>query len=83
MPVAIWWKAYGYGAHDPPLKAGTASNPDVFTGGRLDSETGPDYHRNRYYGPELRLFIEPDPIGFEGDMNLHAYAGNVKLIRGD
>ena len=33
-------------------------------------------YRNRYYSPGLRRFIEPDPIGFEGGMNLYAYVGN-------
>ena len=33
-------------------------------------------YRNRYYSPQLRRFIEPDPIGFEGGMNLYAYVGN-------
>ena len=33
-------------------------------------------YRIRYYSPNLRRFIEPDPIGFEGGMNLYAYVGN-------
>ena len=33
-------------------------------------------YRVRYYSPQLRRFIEPDPIGFEGGMNLYAYVGN-------
>ena len=33
-------------------------------------------YRIRYYSPNLRRFIEPDPIGFEGGMNLYAYVSN-------
>ena len=59
-----------------PLQASTVGNPYMFTGRRFDSETGLYYYRNRYYSPHLRRFIEPDPIGFEGGMNLYAYVGN-------
>ena len=48
----------------------------MFTGRRFDSETGLYYYRARYYSPQLRRFIEPDPIGFAGGMNLYAYVGN-------
>ena len=33
-------------------------------------------YRVRYYSPQLRRFIEPDPVDFEGGMNLYAYVGN-------
>ena len=59
-----------------PLQASTVGNPYMFTGRRFDSETGLYYYRARYYSPQLRRFIEPDPIGFEGGMNLYAYVGN-------
>jgi RHS repeat-associated protein len=48
----------------------------MFTRREFDSETGLYYYRARYYSPQLRRFIEPDPIGFEGGMNLYAYVGN-------
>ena len=69
-------EAYRYNAYGQPLQASTVGNPYMFTGRRFDSETGLYYYRNRYYSPGLRRFVEPDPIGFEGGMNLYAYVGN-------
>ena len=69
-------ESYRYNAYGQPLQASTVGNPYMFTGRRFDSETGLYYYRNRYYSPQLRRFIEPDPIGFEGGMNLYAYVGN-------
>ena len=69
-------EAYRYSVYGQPLQASTVGNPYMFTGRRFDSETGLYYYRARYYSPQLRRFIEPDPIGFEGGMNLYAYVGN-------
>ena len=69
-------EAYRYSVYGQPLQASTVGNPYMFTSRRFDSETGLYYYRNRYYSPQLRRFIEPDPIGFEGGMNLYAYVGN-------
>ena len=69
-------ESYRYSVYGQPLQTSTVGNPYLFTGRRFDSETGLYYYRARYYSPELRRFIEPDPIGFEGGMNLYAYVGN-------
>ena len=69
-------EAYRYNMYGQPLQASTVGNPYMFTSRRFDSETGLYYYRNRYYSPQLRRFIEPDPIGFEGGMNLYAYVGD-------
>ena len=69
-------EAYRYNMYGQPLQASTVGNLYMFTGRRFDSETGLYYYRARYYSPQLRRFIEPDPIGFEGGMNLYAYVGN-------
>jgi RHS repeat-associated protein len=69
-------EAYRYSPYGQPLQASTVGNPYLFTGREFDSETGLYYYRARYYSPQLRRFIEPDPIGFEGGMNLYTYVGN-------
>jgi len=51
-------------------------NPYMFTGRRYDSESGLYYCRARYYNPETGRFIQPDPIGYAGGLNLYGYCGN-------
>ena len=48
-----------------------------YTGIEYASDTGLYYYRNRWYDPEIGLFISEDPIGFAGgDTNLYGYVGN-------
>ncbi|MGH8410591.1 MAG: RHS repeat-associated core domain-containing protein, partial [Pseudomonas sp.] len=42
----------------------------------LDRETGLHYNTFRFYDPDIGRFIQPDPIGLAGGINLHAYASN-------
>src|SRR5207244_6106794 len=41
--------------------------------GREPDATGLIYYRNRYYDPTIGRFIQRDPIGMDGGMNLYAY----------
>jgi len=55
------------------------SNPYMFTGRRLDDETGLYYYRARYYKPDISRFLQPDPIGYDDGLNMYTYVGNNPL----
>ncbi len=58
-----------FGADDVRAPAAPSSfeNPFLFTGQRLDPETGLLFYKNRYYSPPLGRFLSRDPIGMWGD----------------
>ena len=52
------------------------SNPYLFTGRRVDSETGLQLNRNRFYHQQLGRWVSRDPIGYEAVKNLYLYVGS-------
>ena len=54
-------------------------NPYMFAGRRFDIEIGLYYNRARYYNPFIGRFLQTDPIGYGGGMNMYAYCGNNSL----
>jgi RHS repeat-associated protein len=51
-----------------------------YTGARIDAETNGLYDfRARMYSPTLGRFMQVDPIGAAGGINLYAYVGNDPL----
>ena len=75
--------AYGFPTfHNPDgslaasQTSSTINNPYLFTGRRLDPETGLFYYRARYYDVLLGRFIGRDPIGYRGGKNLYEYVGD-------
>ena len=65
--------AYRYSVYGEVDNPGSLGNPFLYTGREYDSETGLYYYRARYYDAALRRFLQPDPIGYLGGMNLYAY----------
>jgi RHS repeat-associated protein len=60
----------------------TIDNPYLFTGRRLDPESGLYHYRARYLHPQQGRFIHRDPRGAADGMNRYAYVGNnpVNLV---
>jgi len=75
-----------------PYGENSASTSGTFryTGSRIDPETvatsqpsGIYYMRARAYSPQWGRFIQVDPIGYQGGINLYAYTGNDPVNQTD
>ncbi len=58
-------------------------NSFLFTGRRLDAETGLYYYRFRTYHPGLKQFIQRDPLGYVDSASLYQYVSGNPLVRLD
>jgi RHS repeat-associated protein len=56
--------------------AGGYEQPFRFSGKYHDAETGLGYWGYRYYNPVLGRWLNRDPLGEPGGLNLYAYCGN-------
>jgi len=45
-----------------------------------DSETGLYYYGYRFYSPSLMRWLNRDPIGEDGGLNLHGFCGNNAIV---
>ena len=59
---------YSYGA-----------NEIIYCGYRYDPETALYYVRNRTYNPVLGRWIQRDPIGYSGGINLYGYVESAPI----
>lgn len=65
---------------ESPSMSGTTHG---YTGQRFDSETGLYYYKMRYYSPKLGRFLQADPIGYGGGLNLYSYIGGSPISSTD
>ena|GEM_PF-2942093 len=65
-----------YDGDGEEISASAIGNPYMFTGRRYDEDTGLYYYRLRDYHPVLGRFVQNDPIGYIGGMNLYRYCNN-------
>ena len=70
---------YSYDVFGEPNRLSDVNNLYFFTGRRYDSETALYYYRARYYKPAIGRFLQTDPIGYAGGLNLYTYCGNNPL----
>ena len=61
-----WWG-------DAAVQSDYGANEIIFCGYRFDAETQLYYVRNRTYNPVLGCWIQRDPIGYSGGINLYSY----------
>jgi RHS repeat-associated protein len=65
--------------------SGAIHNPFTYSGalGVMEEEDGIFFMKNRYYDSRRGRFLQKDPIGIAGGLNLYAYAGNNPIDRVD
>ena len=77
----VWnWNPDAFGRWDP---VGSIEMNLRFPGQYYDEQSKLFYNHNRYYNPELGRYMEPDPIGLEGGLNMFAYAGSNPVMNVD
>jgi RHS repeat-associated protein len=66
-------------------KTGTLANPLTYVGGFgvMDEGDGLFFMKNRHYGAHTGKFLQKDPIGMAGGINLYAYVANNPVDRID
>ena len=71
---------YGKEVSLPSWTGSSVTVPYGFAGARRDDEVGLYRMGARWYDPELGRFLEQDPIGESGGLNLYAYVGSSPVM---
>lgn len=67
---------YAYSAYGETAVLGPDGGNSLQYTGRENDGTGQQFNRGRYYDPVLKRWLNEDPIGIAGGLNLYAYAAN-------
>ena len=68
---------YRYDAYGNVTSGDTSLTSYLFTSRVLDTDTGLQYNRARWYDPDVGRWVSEDPLGFvAGDGNVTRYVGN-------
>jgi len=62
-----------------PRSTSSIDNPYMYTGRRYDEESELYYYRARYYSHVIGRFLQVDPIGYAGNINLYTYVKNAPV----
>jgi RHS repeat-associated protein len=74
--AVTWHRVAGvYGDTASQPVGTTAANPNRFPGQQQDAVTGLYYNYFRDYDPATGRYLEADPIGLNGGVNVYAYVG--------
>jgi len=68
-----------YDVNSSEISQSAIGNPYMFTARRADDETALYYYRARYYAFDIGRFLQTDPIGYFGGLNLYTYCGNSPI----
>jgi RHS repeat-associated protein len=74
---------YAYTAFGTTLSSAGSTAAFRFAGRRYDPETGLYFHRTRSYSTAIGRFLQTDPTGTNGGINLYTYAKNDPATRID
>jgi RHS repeat-associated protein len=80
---AVVWAADYKPFGEATVTTSTITNNLRFPGQYFDADTGLSYNYYRDYNPITGRYIEADPIGLEGGINLFTYAEGSPLTRTD
>ena len=80
--TVVWaadYKPFG----EATITVSTITNNLRFPGQYYDAETGLNYNYFRDYNPVIGRYVQADPIGLTGGINLYRYVGNHPVKRVD
>ena len=75
-PDGLWFT-------DDDVQASYGTNEIIYCGYRYDPESQLYYVRNRTYNPALGRWLQRDPIGYSGGINLYGYVGGRAVAAHD